>query len=421
MTLGAETVSLRERVGVVGLWLAFVWLTTHWYSWQRTIDLLFGSDMKEYERIARAAPHFPHHALPSQHAARFVPHYLIGLISDALGVGDRTVYYAAAIVLLLALLVVVDRTIAPLGLSLGVYALCMGALVANPYLYRYLAICPARLADSVFLIGGSLAFVGLVRRSGWLLVGGLVVATLGRSEAVVPLVFLAPLGVALSPEWRALAARTRLIVGSLAFAAPVITYAVIRIVDSSFSVRDHPGFMGLTIFGALRDLPGSAHTIAAAWARAGGGVAGVAGILIGLAILRLRGRQRPRIPFAFWAALVAGLSISLEAIVLNPIWLNGSEPLLSALGTALYVVAAAVLATSASLRIAPAVALVASAGLVLTSLHHRFAAISPVSTPGAYAALAFVGLLIVAAAVGWGLPRRAYRESTVPAPSSSER
>jgi hypothetical protein len=188
---GVRTEALR-RAAVVGGWLAFVWATTHWYGWQRTIDLLFGSDMQEYERVARAAPGLPSEPLPSQHAARFVPHYLVGLVSDALGVGDRPVYYVAAFLLLLAILVVVDRTIAPLRLTLPAYALCMGALVANPYLFRFLAICPARLADSVFVLGGALALLGLLRVSTPLLVAGLVVATLGRSEAVLPLALLAP-------------------------------------------------------------------------------------------------------------------------------------------------------------------------------------------------------------------------------------
>jgi len=42
------------RVATAGTWLAAVWATTHWYSWQRTIDLLFGSDVVEYERVAKA-------------------------------------------------------------------------------------------------------------------------------------------------------------------------------------------------------------------------------------------------------------------------------------------------------------------------------------------------------------------------------
>ena len=105
------------RLAAAGGWLAFVWATTHWYSWQQTIDLLFGSDAQEYETIAKAAPGFPDEALPSQHANRFVPHYLVGLVSDALHVGDRRLYYVFAFLLLLAILVVLDRLLRPFRLG----------------------------------------------------------------------------------------------------------------------------------------------------------------------------------------------------------------------------------------------------------------------------------------------------------------
>ena len=387
----APAVSARTRAAVVAGWLAFVWLTTHWYSWQRTIDLLFGSDMQEYERVARAAPGVPDAPLPSQHAARFVPHYLVGLVADGLGVGDRAVYYVAAFVLLFAVLLVVDRTIAPLRLSLPAYALCMGALVA----------------DSVFILGGALALLGLLRVRGWLLVAGLVVATLGRSEAVLPLLVLAPLAVALSPAWRSRPGRARAVTGALAVAAPVATYAVIRIVDASFSVADHPGFMGLTIFGALADLPGSAGHIGGQLARTAVGIAGAAALLVGIAVARARAPRRPGVPFAAWAAFAGGAAVALEAVVLNPIWLNGSEPLLAALGTAMLVVAAAELAAATRLRLSPGAAALAVGGLVLTSLHHRFSSISPVSTPAAYAGLAAAGALVTAGAVTWRPLRRA--------------
>ncbi|HWQ01534.1 MAG TPA: hypothetical protein VN449_05385, partial [Gaiellaceae bacterium] len=169
----AGLASPRYRLAVSGAWLAAVWATTHWYSWQRTIDLLFGSDVVEYERVARAAPGFTDTPLPSQHADRFVPHYLVGLASDALQVGDRPVYYVVAFLLLGLMVFLVDRLIAPFGLRRLEYAVAIGALIANPYLFRFLAICPGRLADSVFMLGGLVALLGLLRGNPWLLVGGL--------------------------------------------------------------------------------------------------------------------------------------------------------------------------------------------------------------------------------------------------------
>jgi hypothetical protein len=396
------TASYRLAVGCA--WLGFVWATTHWYSWQQMIDLLYGSDMAEYEQVARAAPGLPDQPLPSQHADRFIPHYLVGLASDLFQVGDRPLYYGCAIVLLLVILALVDRALSRLELGRAEYALCIGALLANPYLFRYLAIGPAMLGDSVFVLGGAVALLGLLRARGWILVAGLTIATLGRSEAVFPLVALAPLGVALSPDWRRRPLRLRRIAAVSAFAVPIAAYTLVRVIDSSFSVADHPGFRGLTIFGSLASLPHSGGHIGTHLARTFIGIAGASGLLAGVLVAR-RSVRTDSLPFGFWAALGAGIAVSGEAVVLNPEWLNGSEPLLASLGTAFLVVAAA-LALGArdphawGIRRVPTV--VAIGGLVLTSLHHRYSAISPVGSPLGFAVLASVGAATVAAAVAVG-------------------
>jgi hypothetical protein len=192
----------------------------------------------------------------------------------------------------------------------------------------------------------------------------------------------------------------------LAFAAPLAVYGLVRLVDHTFSVRDHPGFFGLTIFGSLRDLPQSGGKIGLHVARILVGIAGAAAVLVGALAARRWSRADP-LPFAFWAGLAGGVAVSGEAFLLNPAWIKGSEPLLSALGAALFVVAAAAalgaLDRNRPLRRWPA--LVALAGLVGTSLHHRFSAISPVSTPGQYAALAAVSAAAIACAVALGARR----------------
>ena len=398
----------RYRLAAAGAWLAAVWASTHWYPWQRTVDLLFGSDMVEYERVARAAPGFTDQPLPSQHADRFVPHYLVGLLSDALRVGDRPVYYVLAFLLLGLMVFLVDRLIAPLGLRRLEYAVAIGALVANPYLFRFLAICPARLADSVFILGGLVALLGLLRVNAWLLVGGLVAATLGRSEAVFPLAALAPFGVLLSGEWKRVATRPRIASAACALVVPFAVYGFIRLVDHTFSVRDHPGFFGLTIFGTFRDLPGSGGRFGLHLARIVVGIAGALAVLVGALAARRLGRYSA-LGFHFWAALAGGLAVSGEAFLLNPAWIKGSEPLLSALGAAFFAVAAA--AALASLdrqrwRLRLTGGLVALGALAVTSLNHRYAAITPVSTKGQFAALTVVAATVAAVAIVLGGSRR---------------
>lgn len=398
--------TVAYRLAAAGGWLAFVWATTHWYSWQQTIDLLFGSDAQEYETIAKASPGFPDEALPSQHANRFVPHYLVGLGSDALHVGDRPLYYVCAFLLLLAILVVFDRLLRPFRLGRIEWALCIGALVTNPYLYRFLALAPGRLADSVFIIGGALALLGLLRANPWLLVGGLVVATLGRSESVFSLAVLAPIGVLVSPDWRPLSHGRRWGSAAASLLAPLGVYGLIVIADDSFSRRDHPGFWGLTIFGTMRDLPGSAGTLGLHGSRVAIGVVGAAALIAGALVARWLARPARRLPFALWASLVAGIAVSGEALILSPGFIHGNSPLLSALGAVFFVVAAGAALQGWALSVrAGAVGIV---GLAVVSLHHRFSTVSPVSTPGRYAGLAAIAAAAVAIAVATGArPQRA--------------
>lgn len=404
---------LSSRVAVAGAWLAAVWATTHWYSWQRTIDLLFGSDVVEYERVARAAPGFPTEALPSQHADRFVPHYLIGLLSDALRAPDRPVYYVAAFVLLGVIVVLVDRALAGTSLGLVEYAVVVGAVVANPYLFRFLAICPGRLADSVFIIGGLLALLGALRTDARLLAAGLVVATFGRSEAVFPLAALAPFAVWFAPARRDEPPRRRALVGLAALAAPLAAYGLVRLADHTFSVRDHPGFFGLTIFGTFRDLPGSGGHLGLHVARIFVGIAAAVALLVAALALR-RVVRSPGLPFSFWAALAAGIAVSGEAFILNPVWINGSEPLLAALGAVFLAVAGGIAlgATPGRRRLGSWAGWIALAALAVVSLNHRYAWISPVSTKAQFAALTTVAAAVFAVAVFAGTrPRSA---SSVP-------
>jgi hypothetical protein len=395
--------TLTYRLAAAGAWLAFIWATTHWYSWQQTVDLLFGSDAPEYERVARAAPHFPHEPLPSQHANRFVPHYLVGLGSDAFHIGVRHLYYICAFVLLLVILVVLDRTLRGFRLGRVEWALCIGALVTNPYLYRFLAIAPGRLADSVFILGGLVALLGLLRANPWVMVIGLVIATLGRAESVFTLALLAPVGVLLSPDWKRLTPRRRWVSAAASLIVPLVVYGLVVVADDSFSYKDHPGFWGLTIFGDLRHLPGSADTLGAHGARTVVGIIGAAALVVGALVARWTARPAGKLSFAFWAALVAGVVTSGEALILSPGFIHGNSPLLSALGAAFFVVAAG--AALDGWALAPWAAAVALGGLVVISLHHRFSTISPVSTPNPYAAMAALAAVAVMVAVAMGAKR----------------
>src|SRR5205823_111143 len=72
---------------------------------------------------------------------------------------------------------------------------------------------------------------------------------------------------------------------------------------------------------------------------------GAVGLLCGLAVARRRSGAR-RIPFAAWAGLAAGAGVAAEAVLLNPVWLEGSEPFLAAVGAPALAVAVASLAAA---------------------------------------------------------------------------
>jgi hypothetical protein len=79
--------------------------------------------------------------------------------------------------------------------------------------------------------------------------------------------------------------------------------------------------------------------------------------------------------------------------------------LLSALGAAFFAVAAAAALASLDVgrwRLQITGGLVALGALAVLSLNHRYAAITPVSTPGQFAALTAVFAVVVAAAIAVG-------------------
>src|SRR4051794_16901289 len=73
------------------LLLAVEALTQAWRSWNGGIALLTARDVFSYEAIAAAAPGLPSADLPAQHAERWVPHRVLGTLSDWTGVSIHVV------------------------------------------------------------------------------------------------------------------------------------------------------------------------------------------------------------------------------------------------------------------------------------------------------------------------------------------
>ena len=127
--LARRSVSER-RLLVLAALLGFAALIQHWYTIAEGIQTRFAADVRSYQAMAQAAPHFPAGKILQPFAERFPFHWLVGVTSDA-GVSLDLVYRVASLACLLAIVLTVHATVSQLGLAVSEYGLAMAALVAT--------------------------------------------------------------------------------------------------------------------------------------------------------------------------------------------------------------------------------------------------------------------------------------------------
>src|SRR3954471_5375053 len=92
--------------------LAFLLATNRW-----TAPKVWSQDALSYGLMSRAAPGLPDgKVVGSAYSGRWIPHYLVGLLSDATGAGLHTAYWIAGIAAVAALTAVVAVLLASLDL-----------------------------------------------------------------------------------------------------------------------------------------------------------------------------------------------------------------------------------------------------------------------------------------------------------------
>src|SRR5262249_39184971 len=154
------------------------------WSWEGAIRAQFAADMRSYERIARAAPSFPDEHVLRPFAERFPVHWLIGSLANGLDVSLHGTYRVADLLVLALLLWAVHLVLTRLRLDLRPYLVAMGVLVASAYPVHYLLAAPGMISDGVFCLGLAVTLLGFVTGRFELVLGGLVLGTLGRQTAV---------------------------------------------------------------------------------------------------------------------------------------------------------------------------------------------------------------------------------------------
>ena len=353
-------------------WLGIVLGTQAWPAWSRGIVEQFATDIQSYERIARAAPGLPDVPLPRQHAERFPIHWLIGTLADVTGADLVVTYRVVTLTLLLVVVAVLVLTLRGLRADAATHAVVIGLLVASAYPFRYLLAAPGMTADALFLLGLALAVLAFERDDIELLVAGLVLATLGRQTAV-PVALAAAALLAIARRFRA---------AVLVALTPVLVYAVLRIVASSFAA-------GGALAGASSVVSalGDPHTLADHLGRMG--------LALALPLALIAGTWlRTGVPPGT-APVVLAAAVIVQPLVLSPDWVIRNEPRLT--GLALPALAVAAVAPLIAARLTALETGVVCMALLLGSFHARY------SDVGVAHAWQWAGLVVVGSAVTFGV------------------
>lgn len=389
------------RLAVCGTWAAFTLATTSWISWQAGIDAQYSTDAAGYEQIARAAPGLPPDgALLPQHAQHFAPHYLTGLLADATGLRLHLVYRFVALIVLALIALVVDRLLTAARVSRASYAVCMGALLTSPYLFRFDALAPGMVQDATFALGATVVLLGLVEGKARTAALGVALAVAGRGDSTVVVAAAAVAWIALAGAWRGRRARGSAVVGAAFAAAEIGTFLISRHFAGGSDVN---GFESFTLVGTLTALPGSVGTLGSHLARVFAGVTAPAAIACGGLVVVAASRRRPAT--ATVAALGFGAALVAQVVAMNPGWLQGSQPRLSSFAIAPLAAAAGLLLGDLERQGAwawsPRTLVVACAAIVLASLHLHYSVLRPASTPGRFFALELVAAALLVGPFAW--------------------
>jgi hypothetical protein len=332
---------VRRHAVALG-WFAAVAATQAFPSWGRQIADGFASDVRSYTAIARAAPSFPTVHLAAQHAQRWLPNWICGVLATVTHIPLHDVYRLLTLACLGILLMAVDREVSRRRATSGGRIVALGLVAASVYTFRYELAAPGMLADAAFLAAFAVALAALGEERWLLFVAALAAAAAARQTAVPVAVVAAFLVVRRS---RATAAATLLV--------PAAVFVGVAEAAASFSDR---AVGDVTVIHAL----GEPRTLAAHVGRT------FLPLLIPLTVIVtacVRSHARPALD-----ALALAAAVAVQPLALAPAWVAANESRLAGLAVPALAVAAAPVLGRLEKR---SVALVAGAELV-ASLHARY-------------------------------------------------
>jgi hypothetical protein len=375
-------------LAVLGLWSALALVVQRWATIADGIREQYAFDVSYYQVIARAAPSFPDERVLRPYAERFPAHWLVGTLADLTGASLESVYRVVGFAFVAAAVVATHAAIRTLRLDPRGHAVALGLLAASAYPLHYLLAAPGMVSDGLFLAGLATMLLGFVRGRLALVVGGLVLATLGRQTAV-PVALVAGVWVAVAPAWRP----RRAPAVAITVIAPGAVYVLLRTVGADFASPHVGDVHDLTIVGFLV----SPSLFAEHVARTVLGIAVPAALVLGL-----WWRTRSHLPRG--SLLVSALIVA-QPFVLGPSSAGDNETRLAALALPALALAAGALLAHARLGRNETVVLVAA--IAVAGLHPRYTW-PPTFSSAVWASLVlFAALLVLATGAG----RRFGRES----------
>jgi hypothetical protein len=221
---------------------ALLLLTNRWLTYQEGIDVLKAADTQSYMTIAKAAPGLPTplaneaDRLPTNHTARFVVPYLAGTITHFTGISHERMFLVCTLFFCALVVVVVHHILRHTGVNNAQYSVLMLLLIGNPYMFRYYVAVPAMVNDMVFVAGLSIMLLGLLRVRFWFVVGGALVAIIGRQNALVVLPAVGA-WMMLGEGWKDSAIVARLTRFVFVVVGVVAVYVALGMIIAPFSVR----------------------------------------------------------------------------------------------------------------------------------------------------------------------------------------
>jgi hypothetical protein len=379
----------------------------------------WGEDVVSYEQIAAAAPDLPDTEIASAYSDRFVPHYAVGLLSDASDLGLHAAYRIVALLCIAATLLVAERIFRALRPPWWIYALGLASFALAPYAVRESILGPGGYQDLVFVLGAGISLLGLLRVRFSIVLLGALLALSGRQTALL-FAAAAACWILLAPDWKqALAQRTRLIQAGGLLLGVGVAYFAIRQITASFSDPFAPDSPADTIiFGppGLTDLAG--HLARCADPILIPGTALVTVLLI-LAAAGLRPRD---LPAQLWLCLLLSASIVVQPVVIDPDFpgFSSNEQRLAALGLLPLCAALAIALIEADRRrllaVTPPMLGAGLALLAVASLHHIFTVVGP-SNVKQFAAIQIAVALLFAAGLLYAYWGSAARTASQPSPA----